>query len=125
MYDPPSSAELVTAVAEFLREQAMPHLPGHLAYHARVAANVLEIVSRELSGRCTADAAEQDRLGRLLGSKCTDLFELNRLLCERIERGEFNAQTPGLTEHLWSTALAKMAVDQPGYAAYQREKNRS
>jgi hypothetical protein len=26
-----------------------------------------------------------------------------------------------LAEHLWQTTLAKLAVDQPNYAAYRRE----
>jgi hypothetical protein len=29
--------------------------------------------------------------------------------------------TPGLPEHLWQTTMDKLAVDQPGYAAYKRE----
>jgi hypothetical protein len=28
--------------------------------------------------------------------------------------------TPGLSEHLWATTLAKMAIEQPGYASYRR-----
>ena len=38
MYDPPSLAELVAVVREFIEQRAMPKLEGHTAFHARVAA---------------------------------------------------------------------------------------
>jgi len=34
---------------------------------------------------------------------------------------EVDLQTPGLSEHLWQTTMAKLAVDQPNYASYKRE----
>ena len=124
MQDPPSTAELVAAVAEFIRDKAMPQLSGHTAYHARVAANVLDIVRRELALREPAEDQERARLQALLGSRTDDLAALNQLLCDRIERGEVTLQTAGLREHLWRVTLDKVAVDQPGYSAYQREKDR-
>ena len=47
------------------------------------------------------------------------LGELNRVLAERIAKGELDLQTPGLSEHLWQTTMDKLAVDQPNYASYQ------
>lgn len=44
----PTSSELLEAVREFLTAQVMPASTGQLAFHARVAANVLGIVAREL-----------------------------------------------------------------------------
>jgi aminoglycoside phosphotransferase (APT) family kinase protein len=44
----PTAAELLEAVREFLTGQVMPATSGQLAFHARVAANVLAIVGREL-----------------------------------------------------------------------------
>ena len=41
-------AKLLDAVREFLTDQVMPATAGQLAFHARVAANVLAIVAREL-----------------------------------------------------------------------------
>jgi hypothetical protein len=45
----PTTAELVEAVREFLEQQVMPGTEGALAFHARVAANVLGQVERELT----------------------------------------------------------------------------
>lgn len=46
----PSSAELVRAVREFLEQDVMPATEGRLSFHARVAANVLAQIERELQG---------------------------------------------------------------------------
>jgi hypothetical protein len=45
----PTTAELVAAVREFLSEEVLPATEGALQFHARVAANVLAQVERELS----------------------------------------------------------------------------
>ncbi|MGA7480334.1 MAG: DUF6285 domain-containing protein, partial [Bradyrhizobium sp.] len=71
-----------------------------------------------------SDAAEGERLRRLLAMQGS-LFELNRALADKIAKGEVNLQTPGLAEHLWATTMDKLAVDQPAYAAYRRELERS
>jgi len=44
----PTTTELVAAVREFLTEDVMPATEGRLSFHARVAANVLAQVEREL-----------------------------------------------------------------------------
>ena len=44
----PTASELLDAVREFLIDSVRPATTGQLAFHARVAANVLAIVAREL-----------------------------------------------------------------------------
>jgi hypothetical protein len=48
-YGRPTARELVEAVHEFLTDQVMTSDDRALAYHARVAANALGIVERELA----------------------------------------------------------------------------
>ncbi|HEY7639181.1 MAG TPA: DUF6285 domain-containing protein [Steroidobacteraceae bacterium] len=120
MQDPPTVAELLEATASFLREVAVPQLAGHAAFHARVAANALDVVKRELELRPAAERDEHARLNSLLHADGS-LEELNALLSRRIAAGELSLQTPGLATHLWATTLAKVAVDQPTYASYRRE----
>jgi hypothetical protein len=67
------------------------------------------------------DAAERQRLKALLGGRDGALEALNQALCEAIERHAITLETPGLAEHLWVTTMAKLAVDQPSYARYERE----
>lgn len=45
----PTARELVDAVRGFLTDDVMPNTTGRLSFHARVAANVLGIVERELA----------------------------------------------------------------------------
>ncbi|HET9447412.1 MAG TPA: DUF6285 domain-containing protein [Steroidobacteraceae bacterium] len=120
MQDPPTAAELLEAAAAFLREVAVPQLSGHASFHARVAANALDIVKREIELRPAAERDEHARLTALLGTDGS-LEELNCLLSRRIASGDVSLQTPGLAEHLWATTLAKVAIDQPTYASYRRE----
>jgi len=47
-YGRPTASELLEAVMEFLTGSVMPATSGQLAFHARVAANALGIVAREL-----------------------------------------------------------------------------
>jgi Domain of unknown function (DUF6285) len=119
MQDPPTVDELLASTSNFLREVAVPQLCGHAAFHARVAANALDLVRRELALGPQSAHAEQARLESLLGAQGS-LSELNRLLCQRIAAGALDLDTPGLTEHLWATTLAKLAIDQPSYAPYRR-----
>jgi hypothetical protein len=120
MQDPPTVAELLEATAAFLREVAVPQLTGHASFHARVAANALDVVKRELELRPATERDEHSRLKALLRTEGS-LEELNALLSRRIAAGEVDLQTPGVGEHLWATTLAKVAIDQPTYASYRRE----
>ena len=120
MQDPPTIAELLEATAAFLREVTVPQLSGHASFHARVAANALDIVKRELELRPAAERDEHARLQALLHTDGS-LEELNALLSRRIAAGEIDLQTPGVAGHLWATTLAKVAIDQPTYASYRRE----
>ncbi len=119
MQDQPSAVELVGAVRDFLQNVAMPQLNGRAAFHARVAANALGIVQRELEIAPNANAQELDRLRQLVGADGT-LEELNRELCSRIRAGDMGPGTPGMTEHLRATTLTKLGIDQPKYSGYQR-----
>jgi hypothetical protein len=124
MHDRPSEDELLDAVATYLRAQAAPALEARDAFLARVMANVVEIVRRQHALGPAGDAAERERLRALLGAD-GDLASLNRQLCERIRAGALGLESPGLAGHLWRTTLDKLAVDQPGYAAYRDETRTS
>jgi hypothetical protein len=123
MQDEPTPIELTTAVADFLRNDITPVISGHHAFKLRVAINMLDLVTRQLTFAQGSDTAEAARLTQLLGIKGS-LMELNRALADKIGKGEVDLQTPGLSEHLWQTTMDKLAVDQPNYASYKREAGR-
>jgi aminoglycoside phosphotransferase (APT) family kinase protein len=63
----PTASELLDAVRGFLTDQVMPATDGQLAFHARVAANVLAIVARELDlGPAPAQASLADEVAARL-----------------------------------------------------------
>ena len=118
MQDRPTPSEVLTAVARFLKETVAPATTGHTSFQVRVAANALEMMRRHLDTAPAAEAAEHERLKAMLGVD-GDLATLNADLAARIAAGEMDLATPGLADHLWTITLAKLAVDQPTYAAYR------
>ena len=120
MQDEPTPAELIKAVADFLRGEIAPAIKGHNGFKLRVGINALDLVTRQFALAEAGDATEAARLKQLLGIDGT-LMELNRVLSEKIAGGEVDLNTPGLSEHLWQTTMDKLAVDQPNYASYKRE----
>jgi hypothetical protein len=123
MQDEPTTIELTKSVSDFLRNDIAPLISGHQAFKLRVAINILDLVTRQLTREEGSDAAEVARLRGLLGMDGS-VTDLNRALAERIAKGEVDMATPGLAEHLWATTMDKLAVDQPNYASYKRELSR-
>ena len=123
MMDQPTIRELVDAVRNFLETKAMPELKGHTAFHARVAANALGIVSRELELGGKASSEEVSRLVALLKHEGS-LEDLNRELAKQIRDGKLPIDTPGLAEHLEASMRDKIAIDQPNYSGLRVAKAR-
>ena len=123
MMDQPSVLELVKAVQSFIETKAMPELKGHTAFHARVAANALGIVARELELGPKAGEREKAQLVRLLGHDGS-LEDLNRELCERIRGGKIDIESDALRQHLELTTLDKVTIDQPNYSGLKIAKSR-
>jgi hypothetical protein len=124
MQDEPTPTELTRSVADFLRHDIAPLISGHQAFKLRVAINILDLVTRQLTQEEGSDAKEVERLRGLLGADGT-VKELNCALADRIAKGEVDLATPGLAEHLWATTMDKLAVDQPNYVSYKRELGRN
>ena len=118
MQDEPTPTEILAAVAAFLRHTIVPDASPHTGFQARVAANALDLVARQIALAPGTDAEERERLAALLGRE-GDLGELNRALAEAIAGGALDPATPGLHDHLFATTLAKLAVDQPNYSGYR------
>jgi hypothetical protein len=118
MQDQPTPSEILAAVAAFLKEEVAPGTTGRLSFNARVAANALEMMRRQLDLGGAAEETERQSLQALLGAD-GDLLSLNAELSRRLATGETDLTTPGVADHLWKTTLAKLAVDQPTYWGYR------
>lgn len=127
MLDHPRGPALLDAVARLLRDTLIPQLPPGAVFQARVAANAVDLVAREMRLGPQAEAQALDRLAKLLDAPATDpatLPALETALVARIRQGDIATDTPALLDHLWATTLAKLAIDQPGYAPYRRALER-
>lgn len=108
----------------------MPALDGTRQFHARVAANVLAIVGRELASGDDLLRAEQRRLRELLDvaddrdeTGGTSLLEsvraLNARVADRIRNGDADdgPWRSAVLAHLRTTAAERLAIANPKYAA--------
>ena len=120
MLDAPTPVEILEVVAAMIRDQLVPQLPPDAVFHARVAANAIDLVRRQLQTGDALEAASLSRLQQLLGHQ-GDAPALERELCERIRNGSLTTDSPGLIDHLMACTLAKMSIDQPSYASCRRE----
>jgi hypothetical protein len=118
MQDHPHPSEIIAAVARFLKAEVIPELSGRTAFNTRVAANALEMMTRQLETQPAAEAAELESLKAILGAD-GDLATLNAEFSRRLAAGELDLTTPGVADHLWTTTLAKLYVDQPTYWGYR------
>ncbi|WP_293903846.1 DUF6285 domain-containing protein [Phenylobacterium sp.] len=113
MISHPTTEELVKSVALWI-DQIRPSLDPRNAFLARVAANALATVGRELTQGPAADAQAIARMGEVLGLAGA-FAELNAELCARIRAGELTVESPGLLAALQVMARDQIAIDQPSY----------
>ena len=120
MHDSPTSAEILAAATGLLREQLIPALPPEQAFAARVMANALDLARRELAQDPAIATDLSARLAALVGTSGDDQA-LTARLAERIDQGAIASDDRGLIDYLWRSTLARIAVDQPGYASFLAE----
>ena len=102
----PTAAELIAAVAEFIEGDVREATTGQVNFHARVAANVLRTVEREL-----LDAGDGDARAAL-----TELgFGDEAALAAAIRAGELDARPADVTACLRTLVRHRLAVAHPGY----------
>lgn len=100
-YGRPTAAELVAAVADFLDSDVRAATDGQVAFHARVAANVLRTVERELLD----DRAAPDLLG----------YPDETAMAVAIRAGELDGRAGEVLPCLRTLVRHRLAVAHPGY----------
>ena len=104
----PTAAELVAAVAEFLEGEVRDETTGAVNFHARVAANVLRIVEREL---LATDEAEPRAELAAVG------FNEESALAAAIRAGDFDGRDADVLPALRALVRHRLDVAHPGYDA--------
>jgi Domain of unknown function (DUF6285) len=102
----PSAAELIAAVADFLDHDVRDAVTGQVNFHARVAANALRMVERELLAPEPVDVATAlETLG------AGDETEL----AAAIRRGALDDRGADLMTGLRALVRHRLAAAHPGY----------
>lgn len=107
----PTAAELVAAVTEFLdtslvRRDEHGATDSQVRFHARVAANALRIVEREL----------RDTTGGVVAEALAGLgFADEAALAAAIRAGDLDDRPGALTACLYTLVEHRLAIDHPGY----------
>lgn len=131
--DLPTAVELLEVVALFLEHEIVPATDGSRQFRARVAANVMRIVAREIQREESHLRGELKALAGLLGEsepRAETVAEvrrhalaLNRELCERIRAGA--ADRGGFRERTLEVVRAmvenKLEVANPAYLEADRK----
>ena len=117
--DMPRADELLSSVRDYLREDVMAQTRGRTQFMARVAANSLDIVRRELQLGPLARSRREQGLRRLLASDA-DLESLEWRLVESLRDGSLALDHPGLTDWLRQSVVDQIAIDQPRYSGYAK-----
>jgi aminoglycoside phosphotransferase (APT) family kinase protein len=107
-HDRPTAPELLDAVAEYLTADVLEATEGRVRFHARVAANVVALVAREIQlGPAQVDAhrARLDALG----------FADDAGLVEALRTGALDDRLPEIGDTVWEAVCDKVLVANPGY----------
>ena len=106
LYGRPTAAELVAAVADFLDEDVRGATEGQVNFHARVAANVLRTVERELLDESAGEVT--DALAELG-------FADEPQLAAAIRAGELDGRAGEVLGCLRTLVRHRLSVNHPGY----------
>ncbi len=88
MQDRPTSIELLEAAADFVDRELVPAIEGARQFQARVVANVMRIVAREIKLEDTLVRGEVKALAQLLGRDAPHLHSLDDLRAAAAGMGE-------------------------------------
>jgi hypothetical protein len=88
MQDRPTSVELLEAAADFVDRELVPTIEGARQFQARVIANVMRIVAREIKLEDPLVRGEVKALARLLGRDAPHLHSLDDLRATAASMGE-------------------------------------
>lgn len=128
MQDRPTAAELTDAVSHFLQAEVAPTLGDpRLRFRVLIAANLMAIVTRELSAGDAPLREEWARLAALLDSPGpqplaaadlqTAIDRMGRELCARIRRGDADDGAPfdAALAYAEAAVIARLRIANPRF----------
>ena len=122
--DMPTVEELLTSVRDFLRDDVMDQTQGRTSFLARVAANSLDVVLRQLELGPAHRRLEHELLAQLMGDD-GDLESLRWKLVGGLRDGSIALDRPGLATYLRTSVANQAAIDQPRYSGFRHALEQS
>ena len=113
MHQPPSAAELLRTVATTLTDEVVPALDGPAQHRARVAANIVEIVAREIELGPAVRADEAAALVAIIGDGSADAADVAAALRSGV--ADDPAEHERIRELLVAIARGDLSIAKPGY----------
>jgi len=107
-HDLPTAEQMLAAVGDWLSNDLIPTLDGAQRYHARVAANMLSIVGRELQ---FGHDHRRTHLARLAEFGVADDAEL----ATAIRTGQMDDRLDEVAVAVKACLLDELSVNNPGY----------
>lgn len=112
-HDTPTADDLLDVVAEWIENELIGTLEGRLQFHARVAANIVAMVAREIRLGPEQQQAHRQRLEEL---GCTDDADL----AARIRSGALDERLAEVRAAVERSVHDKLEVANPRYFAEER-----
>jgi hypothetical protein len=116
----PTASEILTVVAEVLEQTIVPALTGPAQHQARVAANLVGIVEREVRLGPDIEARELEML-RTRVPNVTDVREARARLVDELRAGA--ADDPAAEREIWAQLFASVRDDlticKPGHDSWE------
>ena len=106
LYGRPTAAELVAAVADFLDSDVRAATDGQVSFHARVAANVLRTVERELLDETAGEVTA------VLGEPQVPYVHV---VANAIRAGELDGRAGEVLPCLRTLVRHRLTIAHPGY----------
>lgn len=107
-HDRPDPLELLAAVRQFLQDDVILAVTGQVAFHTRVAINLLNVIERELTQSSTHVEVHRRRLAQLGMRNDADL-------AAAIRAGNFGDRVGEVTRLVRGAVRDKLAVVNPKY----------
>jgi hypothetical protein len=107
-HDVPSAAELLDAVREFLELDVVANTEGRLSFHARVAANVVAMVAREITLGAVQARVHRERLASFGVASDAEL-------ATAIRNGHLDDRRDEVRHVVRAMVADKLAVANPSY----------
>lgn len=107
-HDSPTAAELLESVREWIEGDVMPGTRPADRFHARVAANLLAIVEREVELGPEQETRHRNRLAQL---GMTD----DAALAAAIRSGQLDDRLDHVRSLVWDSVRDKLRVANPAY----------